>query len=356
MKLRANIIEKRGTLQVIVSYKDSNGKIRQKWKDTKLKKKGNKKRAEKIRDEFLLELESQLAMECKCANPDLLFYDYLLNYLEVSKKQVAFNTYVGYKHYVHNRIYKFFYPKKIKLNRLKPYHLQDFYQYMLNDDCTANTVIHYHAFIRKALQEAVITELISTNVADKVRKPKKKQFVSQVYNQHEILKLLDFLNKKIMINHVIIENPENMSQLIKKDQTKNSSSYRTLPLVETIERALVNQAKWQQDNRILLGEDYILKDSEYVFTLEDGRLMKPQYVTHRLSKLIKKNGLKKIRFHDLRHSNASIMLDSGQNMKSIQEWLGHASYSTTANLYTHLTAGVKERAAEALENAFGFKE
>lgn len=389
MKLRANIIEKRGTLQVIVSYKDSNGKIRQKWKDTKLKKKGNKKRAEKIRDEFLLELESQLAMECECANPDLLFYDYLLNYLEVSKKQVAFNTYVGYKHYVHNRIYKFFYPKKIKLNRLKPYHLQDFYQYMLNDDCTANTVIHYHAFIRKALQEAVITELISTNVADKVRKPKKKQFVSQVYNQHEILKLLDilseeklylvvlltafyglrrsevlglkwsaidFFNKKIVINHVIIENPENMSQLIKKDQTKNSSSYRTLPLVETIERALVNQAKWQQDNRILLGDDYILEDNEYVFTMEDGRLMKPQYVTHRLSKLIKKNGLKKIRFHDLRHSNASIMLDSGQNMKSIQEWLGHASYSTTANLYTHLTAGVKERAAEALENAFGFKE
>lgn len=67
---------------------------------------------------------------------------------------------------------------------------------MLNDDCTANTVIHYHAFIRKALQEAVITELISTNVADKVRKPKKKQFVSQVYNQHEILKLLDILSEE----------------------------------------------------------------------------------------------------------------------------------------------------------------
>ena len=327
MKLRANIIEKRGTLQVIVSYKDSNGKIRQKWKDTKLKKKGNKKRAEKIRDEFLLELESQLAMECECANPDLLFYDYLLNYLEVSKKQVAFNTYVGYKHYVHNRIYKFFYPKKIKLNRLKPYHLQDFYQYILSEE--------------KLYLVVLLTAFYGLR-------------------RSEVLGLkwsaIDFLNKKIMINHVIIENPENMSQLIKKDQTKNSSSYRTLPLVETIERALVNQAKWQQDNRILLGEDYILKDSEYVFTMEDGGLMKPQYVTHRLSKLIKKNGLKKIRFHDLRHSNASIMLDSGQNMKSIQEWLGHASYSTTANLYTHLTAGVKERAAEALENAFGFKE
>ena len=49
------------------------------------------------------------------------------------------------------------------------------------------------------------------------------------------------------------------------------------------------------------------------------------------------------------------MLDSGQNMKSIQEWLGHASYSTTANLYT-FNCRSKERAAEALENAFGFKE
>ncbi len=63
-----------------------------------------------------------------------------------------------------------------------------------------------------------------------------------------------------------------MSQLIKKDQTKNSSDYRTLPLVETIERALVNQAKWQQDNRILLGEDYIFKKivSTYLLWKMDG--------------------------------------------------------------------------------------
>nr|WP_242427453.1 hypothetical protein [Enterococcus faecalis] len=52
MKLRANIIEKRGTLQVIVSYKDSNGKIRQKWKDTKLKKKGNKNEQKKLEMNF----------------------------------------------------------------------------------------------------------------------------------------------------------------------------------------------------------------------------------------------------------------------------------------------------------------
>lgn len=66
---------------------------------------------------------------------------------------------------------------------------------MLNDNCTANTVIHYHSFIRKALQEAFITELVNANVTDKVRKPKKKQFVSQVYNPQEILELLDILSE-----------------------------------------------------------------------------------------------------------------------------------------------------------------
>lgn len=113
MKLRANIIEKRGTLQVVVSYKDSNGKMRQKWKDTKLKKKGNKKRAEKIRDDFVLEVESQLATDCLCSDPNLLFYDYLVNYLETTKNEVEFNTYVGYKHYMNNRIKNFSIIKKL---------------------------------------------------------------------------------------------------------------------------------------------------------------------------------------------------------------------------------------------------
>ena len=83
--------------------------------------------------------------------------------------------------------------------------------------------------------------------------------------------------------------------------------------------------------------------------MEDGHLIKPGYLTHRLTKIMKKNNLIVIRFHDLRHSNASILLANGQDMKKIQEWLGHASYTTTANLYTHLSADFKNEAASSLE-------
>lgn len=389
-------MEKRGTLQVVLSYTDENGKNRQKWRDTKLKPKGNKKRAEKIRDEFLKEFEEQLIREEEeLLNPidepvkEIGFFDYLVEYLETCRMHVEETTYIGYKKYLNGRIKDFFEPTHILLKDLKPRHLQKFYQSILDDKCTANTVIHYHAFIRKALQEAIINELIEVNVADRVKKPKRKQFISQVYNQDEVLELLDaivgekihpvvlltafyglrrseviglrwssidFVNKKITINHVVIEDPEDMGRLIKKDRTKNDSSYRTLPLVESIEKIFVAQARWQENNRRLLGKDYKTEDSDYVFTMEYGSLMKPQYLSHRLQKLIKRYGLKKIRFHDLRHSNASIMLDNGQNMKEIQEWLGHASYSTTANLYTHLTTGTKDKAANNLENIFGFAQ
>lgn len=63
LKLRANIVEKRGTLQVVVTIKDDFGKTSQRWRDTKLKKKGNKKRAERIKDQFISEIEQEIAMK-----------------------------------------------------------------------------------------------------------------------------------------------------------------------------------------------------------------------------------------------------------------------------------------------------
>lgn len=155
--------------------------------------------------------------------------------------------------------------------------------------------------------------------------------------------------KKITINHVVTDNPADYSNPLRLNRTKNSTSYRTLPLVEGIEKELVNWAKWQQSNRKDYGKEYHEDDNEYLFTMEDGHLMKPTYITHRLNKIMKKNNLRVIRFHDLRHSNASILLANVQDMKKIQEWLGHASYTTTANLYTHLNANFKTEVASSLE-------
>lgn len=79
-----------------------------------------------------------------------------------------------------------------------------------------------------------------------------------------------------------------------------------------------------------------------------GNIIKPNYVTCSFSDLLKKYGLRKIRFHDLRHTCASLLLNNGIPMKQIQEWLGHSDFATTANIYAHLECDSKVISAQAM--------
>lgn len=85
------------------------------------------------------------------------------------------------------------------------------------------------------------------------------------------------------------------------------------------------------ENHIYM-KDYI----GYVYVNEIGELINPDYISSAFPKFLRKNGLRKIRFHDTRHSCASLLLRNGVQMKEIQAWLGHSDYGTTANLYAHL--------------------
>ena len=84
-----------------------------------------------------------------------------------------------------------------------------------------------------------------------------------------------------------------------------------------------------------------------------GKLYDPDFVTGHFGQLLKKHNLKKIRFHDLRHSCASVLLAQGVPMKQIREWLGHSDMSTTANIYSHLDAVTKADTGAAMSKALG---
>jgi integrase len=86
-----------------------------------------------------------------------------------------------------------------------------------------------------------------------------------------------------------------------------------------------------------------------------GDRIKPDYITQRFDKVLKKHGLRKVRFHDLRHSCASLLLANGVSMKEIQDWLGHSTFKTTADIYAHLSYDSKLASANALNigTAFG---
>ena len=102
-------------------------------------------------------------------------------------------------------------------------------------------------------------------------------------------------------------------------------------------------------DKVLYIKDYI----GYVYVNEMGDLIKPHYVTESFQKLLKANGLRHIRYHDLRHSCASLLLANGVPMKQIQEWLGHSDFSTTANIYAHLDYSSKLTSADAMLNGLG---
>ena len=136
--------------------------------------------------------------------------------------------------------------------------------------------------------------------------------------------------------------------------TKRSTPMRTLPLVPFMRERLLTLKEEQQENRRLCGRSYIKDYLEYVCVNEIGDLIKPHYVTESFPKLLKAKGMRQIRYHDLRHSCASLLLANGVPMKQIQEWLGHSDFSTTANIYAHLDYSSKLTSADAMLNGLGF--
>ena len=159
--------------------------------------------------------------------------------------------------------------------------------------------------------------------------------------------------KTICINHTVVQTTLNgRTKIVKKDGTKTVSSYRTLPLTPLFEKLLFKVKERQIQNQQYCGGSYCKDYLEYVCVDPMGHLLKPNFVTQHFSLLLERNGLKKIRFHDLRHSCASLLYASGVGLKEIQEWLGHSDIGTTSNIYTHLDDNRKIASANALIDTF----
>lgn len=372
--------EKRGFFHIVLSYVDEGGKRRWKWISTGLPVKGNKKRAEQLLREARRHFVPGLDMQI---NRDMLFADFLENWLEVVKPTVQLSTYSSYSNMARGVVEPYFRSIGATLSGLQPWDIQSFYTRELKR-VKANTVIHYHAIIRKALKYAVKIDLIEKNPADKVERPKIDRFVGSFYDSDEMGALfevargtrlelpvlfgafyglrrsevlglrwdaVDFKNDTITIRHTVTScNIDGKHMLVASDNTKTKSSMRTLPLVPVFKEKLLEVRAEQEHNRKLCGRSYNKQYLGYICINEIGEITKPTYITTEFQKLLERNGLRKIRYHDLRHSCASLLLANGVPMKQIQDWLGHSDFSTTANIYAHLDYNSKLSSASALQN------
>ena len=164
---------------------------------------------------------------------------------------------------------------------------------------------------------------------------------------------IDWDNDKICIRHKIIENKLGKTKIEGYDVMKTKSSYRTLPLIPFVRQILLEEKAKQEEMQRLFKKDYCSKYKDYVCVDALGNIIKPQYVSMHFKIILEKNGLKKIRFHDLRHSCASMLLANKVPMKYIQVWLGHSDMSTTANIYSHLDDSEKLTSASVLGSILG---
>ena len=373
-----------GYFHIILSYMDENGKRQTPSISTGLPVKGNKRKAENLLTE---ERKKFIIPSKEAISDDMYFTDYLLNWLEMMKRSIEQTTYASYAVAIKARIVPYFEPKKLRLKEVTPKHIQDYYQYSLeNEKVSANTVIHRHANIRKALQYAMKTELIDKNPADLIEKPRKDKFVGSIYDAAELdvlfgivkgsrLELavilgafyglrrsevvglkwdaIDFNRKTIAIKHTVTEvTIDGKTIIVEKDRTKTKSSYRFLPLVKPFEELLLKLKAEQAENRKVCGKMYCKDYLEYIYVNELGERIRPNFITQNFSITLNNNKLKKIRFHDLRHSCASLLYANGVNLKEIQEWLGHSDISTTSNIYTHLDFNSKISSANAIISFF----
>ena len=169
----------------------------------------------------------------------------------------------------------------------------------------------------------------------------------------------DFENNTFRVSHSIVSTLiDGEKVLVGKDSAKTVSTIRTMPLSLDIKERLLEIKINQENNKIKLKKKYNRKWLDYVMVDEKGDLIKPDYITYAFKKLITDNGMRNIRFHDLRHTCASLLLNKGKGkvtMKDIQEWLGHSDYKTTANIYAHLDLSSKNLSLETLTDIIKIK-
>ena len=388
MKLVAgHLTLKNGRYYAVLNYRNAGGQRKTKWISLGLPEKGNKRKAEaelaRLRAEF------EPPKEVGDLSSDMLFADYLLEWLEIAKGRLAVATYSSYAAMIKKPVGPYFRQRNLTLRELEARHLQMFYSEMLRK-VKPNTVIHYHAIIHSALKYAVKTDMLIQNVADKVDRPRKNSFQPVFLSAEEMQKMfealrgtklelpvlvaafygfrrgevlglkwdaIDFERGTIsVIRTVTTITLDGKQTEIEQQSAKTKSSLRTLPLIGSFREYFLQVKEAQELNKQICGNCYNHEYDGFVFVDELGERMRANYLTSAFPKFLEDHGLRRMRFHDLRHSCASLLLANGVPLKHIQEWLGHSDFTTTANIYAHLDYKSKITSAQAMETGLALPE
>lgn len=355
-----------------------NGKRKQRWIATGLTVKGNKRKAEQLLREKLAEEMQKAPLPVS----DMRLSDCIRHWLTCVQRRVDEVTYLGYLHTAEKHILPYFDTSGLTLRDCTVKALQVYFDEKASGGrldgkggLSAKTLRHHRNIIRQSLSEAVKDGLIVNNPCDYVALPRHDRYEAAFYSAEQLQKLfdvmkddpmlplvkitalyglrrsevlglkwdsVDFTNGLVLIHHTVCK----LGVKIEKDKTKTESSRRSFPMTAEARSIFLTAKAEEEENRRQFGRAYQAND--YIFKWPDGTPFAPDYVTHHFAKVLKQNGLPHIRFHELRHSCASLLLNNGFALKDVQEWMGHSDIQTTANIYGHIDTARKRGMADKL--------
>lgn len=274
-----------------------------------------------------------------------------------------------------------------KLRSLTPTILQQFFNNKYINGFSNSSITNFHSILNGALKKAVYPyQYIKDNPLNYIEiKRKKKSNLDKIKvisiddfntilsrfpfgsNCHLLLQIafntglrggeicaltwndIDFNNKTLTVNKTLITKPKGIFEI---GTPKTQSSYRTISIGNTLINLLKKQKLFQKENKLKYGEYYF--ESNQVCTKENGEMITPSTIKY-LSRIINYELQIDFNFHMLRHTHATLLLENGANIKSIQERLGHANISTTLNTYSHVTKNMENKTVDILEKIIADK-
>jgi integrase len=363
-----------GHWAIIIDVPDATGKRKQRWHSFR----GTKREAQRECARLISELDKGTAVEPS----RIRVAAFLERWIEHMAGQVSPRSHERYAEIARKNLVPLL--GGLALTKLQPANISQVYAKALasgrrdgSGGLSARTVTHMHRVLREALQQAVQWQMLARNPADAVKPPKVERKQMSVLDTDATIELIEAARPyRIFVpillgvlcglrrgeiaalrwrsvdldtgQLMVVASIEQTKAGCREKETKSGRS-RAVALPATLIEELRRHRAKQAEELLPLGVR--LTDDHYVVTQEDGTALQPHSLTQAFTRFVAERGLKRIRFHDLRHSHATHLLAAGVHPKIASERLGHSKVGITLDLYSHVLPGMQAEAEAAVDDA-----
>lgn len=321
-------------------------------------------------------------------NKNITLEEWLKEWMKVYKKPyISPRTYQGY---VEKSKTILEHLGNMQLQKIELYHLQKFISDLQNEGKSPKSLRHYYSILKMCFDDAIMCRHISLNPTRNLKLPSMRRKELNIMTKEEQLvfegfmkkyrmgtayivlvntglragelsgltwKDVDFENKALYVRRGMqkITTYDDEFNKVKRERkvtdVKTENSYRVVPMLDKVVRILQEYKKkvqTEQEELAELGEGF--KEDDFIFKTKCNHPITSEYLRKTCQGICKSNNFRKVGIHELRHTFATRSIEAGIDLRVLQEILGHASYSTTADIYVHILGQVKLSQMNRLED------